>query len=515
MAFGFAGESIARETRKYGFSIMNVNMFDQSILLISITVGFQITVLFLYLYRQVSRRPENLVFSMLTFLLTTMLFCMLQSVHTAERHQFLFWYRLQFVAAYLSMGSLLYFVTILTHPTGVSPPRLAALYSGAAVGAGLSFYPQILRLPSPGALHHQWDDLAQGPLFCLYAPIPVGASALALGLLHRTLFLARRQEAGEKAFSPLTEHWPWFVIPLWMFLIGCVLEILDQLYLIDFNVSPRAIAFTCLSVGVACGLGREITVNERRKHALTALISDRFNAISGAQHQVKDRLETIRVILVNINGRPGGIAEPDIKQRVEMALEEVAALSDTLRITLNIACVEAGQPLNLGAREKVDFPDLVEKLLDKRAAIESMTNSDKALSLVSEPRKITIKHEMSREKVLIHENPVRQVLINLIDNAFKYSPATSPLSVHLWENEREFFFQITDCGNGLRAEDCEKIFTRPFYRSEADRYSVEGVGLGLNLARRYVSAHGGRIWAESAGLGQGSSFIVALPLARE
>jgi signal transduction histidine kinase len=103
---------------------------------------------------------------------------------------------------------------------------------------------------------------------------------------------------------------------------------------------------------------------------------------------------------------------------------------------------------------------------------------------------------------------IAQVLRDLIENAFKYSPAESPVRIELSAND-EVEITVRDCGIGLTPSDLENLFT-PSYRSPrvAD---VAGTGLGLYASKVVVEAHGGRIWAESGGEDRGSAFHIVLP----
>jgi signal transduction histidine kinase len=69
---------------------------------------------------------------------------------------------------------------------------------------------------------------------------------------------------------------------------------------------------------------------------------------------------------------------------------------------------------------------------------------------------------------------------------------------------------VSDSGDGIAAEDLERIFDR-YARGAQHVGALPGAGIGLAISREIVSAHGGRIWAESAGRGQGSTFTIALP----
>jgi two-component system, OmpR family, sensor kinase len=108
---------------------------------------------------------------------------------------------------------------------------------------------------------------------------------------------------------------------------------------------------------------------------------------------------------------------------------------------------------------------------------------------------------------------LEQVVINLLDNAVKYSPDGGPIALSLDERDEGLVLSVRDQGIGLPPDAVETIF-QPFGRASnaAQRY-LPGMGLGLAICRSIVDRHGGRIWAESAGDGQGATFRVWLPLA--
>lgn len=103
---------------------------------------------------------------------------------------------------------------------------------------------------------------------------------------------------------------------------------------------------------------------------------------------------------------------------------------------------------------------------------------------------------------------VAQVLRDLLENAFKYSPPDSPVRVELRAND-EVQITVRDEGIGLSPEDLANLF-KPSYRS-ARVADVAGTGLGLYASRVVIEAHGGRIWAESVGVDRGSAFHIVLP----
>lgn len=103
-----------------------------------------------------------------------------------------------------------------------------------------------------------------------------------------------------------------------------------------------------------------------------------------------------------------------------------------------------------------------------------------------------------------------QVLDNLLGNAVKFSPKGARIDVTVRRVDDAVLLAVTDEGRGLTNDDLERVFER-YYRSASTSAEVPGLGIGLAVSRDIVTAHGGRIWAESAGAGKGSTFTIALP----
>jgi histidine kinase len=106
-----------------------------------------------------------------------------------------------------------------------------------------------------------------------------------------------------------------------------------------------------------------------------------------------------------------------------------------------------------------------------------------------------------------------QVLLNLLGNALQYTPSGGQVTVRAWRDGQEVVVVVQDTGIGIPAEHLPHVFER-FYRIDKSRSRPGGgSGIGLTIARHLVEAHGGRIWATSPGLNQGSTFSFALPIA--
>ena len=110
---------------------------------------------------------------------------------------------------------------------------------------------------------------------------------------------------------------------------------------------------------------------------------------------------------------------------------------------------------------------------------------------------------------------IQQILSNLLGNARKYSPSGGTITLTAAEVDGAVEIAITDQGLGIPADAVPRLFERFSRVDNSDRREIRGTGLGLAIVKSLVEAHGGRVWAESAGLGRGARLSFTLPLADE
>jgi signal transduction histidine kinase len=124
---------------------------------------------------------------------------------------------------------------------------------------------------------------------------------------------------------------------------------------------------------------------------------------------------------------------------------------------------------------------------------------------------LSLSSEVTAPSVPIAFDPARilQVLINLLSNAFKFTPANGSVTVRVQAIGDQLRFSVSDTGPGIAPDKLEAIFERFVQVARNDR---RGLGLGLYISKCIVQGHGGRIWAEST-LGAGSTFHFTLPVA--
>ena len=112
-------------------------------------------------------------------------------------------------------------------------------------------------------------------------------------------------------------------------------------------------------------------------------------------------------------------------------------------------------------------------------------------------------------QVMVDADRIRQVVINLVHNAIKFTPAGGYVTVTARAVHDGVVVSVADTGIGIPADDLPRIFER-FYKADRAR-SSGGTGLGLAIAKHTVQAHNGRLWVESVE-GKGSTFSFTLPL---
>jgi PAS domain S-box-containing protein len=121
------------------------------------------------------------------------------------------------------------------------------------------------------------------------------------------------------------------------------------------------------------------------------------------------------------------------------------------------------------------------------------------------------KVEKSLPKITIDASRIRRVLDNLIDNAIKYSPDNTEISISAHKDNNEIAIAVTDHGYGISRDDLSSIFERMSHLEKRKPSATDGIGLGLYVSQRLIEAHGGHIWAEST-VGKGSTVQFTLPI---
>ena len=136
-----------------------------------------------------------------------------------------------------------------------------------------------------------------------------------------------------------------------------------------------------------------------------------------------------------------------------------------------------------------------------------------AVRPLAEAKSVVLAHQRAVRQAVVQGDPGRleQVVWNLVSNAIKFTPEGGHVSVDVSAGDSEVTIAVADTGKGIAPELLPEIFER--FRQGAATRTQGGLGLGLAIVRHLVDLHGGRVAAQSEGIGQGATFLVQLPLA--
>lgn len=244
---------------------------------------------------------------------------------------------------------------------------------------------------------------------------------------------------------------------------------------------------------VAIGLERA-RVQEAASRAEAARQSDvlKSTLLDAIAHEFKTPLTTIKA---STTALLAGKAPKPEQQREYVVLmdEEADRLSGLVSEAIQMARIEAGQ---VGLQlEETQIAELLESVLTK-------------MKSVVDERQVEVRTQPDLPPVVIDRELMEMVFRQLLDNALKYSPPGSPITISVALEKDKVVTRVRDRGRGIAVSELERIFEK-FYRSQEGRTQVAGAGLGLAIARSVVTAHGGTIWAESEP-GAGAILCVSL-----
>lgn len=236
---------------------------------------------------------------------------------------------------------------------------------------------------------------------------------------------------------------------------------------------------------------------------LQRLLRVRRDFIANISHELRTPLASIQLLSETL--RNGGLKDKNMAPKL---VEKIAAQTDTLRQLaqelMDLSLIESGQaPMRMG---------IYSLQMITQAQVEHLLPQ-------AERKEINLKMDIADDiKVLADEKMIGRVIGNLLHNGIKFTETGSvtisadPSTITTDEEEGDWItVSVADTGIGIPPGEIDRIFERFYKVDQARNRKKSGTGLGLAIAKHVIEAHGGRIWAESAG-SQGTAFYFTLPV---
>ena len=223
-------------------------------------------------------------------------------------------------------------------------------------------------------------------------------------------------------------------------------------------------------------------------------LKDEF--ISTVSHELRTPLTSIKNSVDLILKRKTGEISDAQEKFLLMAERNIKSLSTLIEDLLNLSKIESGKM------------ELHERFVNMTELIKNIVSE---FEYLTQKKEISLKYEFSHEEieVFIDADKIRQVLVNLISNALKFTPRGGWIKVVCKDKGKEVLICVQDSGVGIAKKNIPKLFDRFTQFGRKNGSGAKGTGLGLAISKGIVELHKGRIWAESK-LNKGSKFYFSL-----
>ncbi|GEN24121.1 two-component sensor histidine kinase [Halomonas cupida] len=260
----------------------------------------------------------------------------------------------------------------------------------------------------------------------------------------------------------------------------------DQETLVDTLINQFSMALTRTRLVNDLGAARLAEENERLRSAL----------LSSVSHDLRTPLSSIIGAASSLRDLDQQLTAEDKRELLDSVLGESERLNRYIQNLLDMTRLGHGT-LKI-ERDWVALSDLI------NAALKRLTS---ALG------QVRVVRDIAPDLPLLYVHPalVEQALVNVIENAIRFSPISGSIFIHGKASSDELFISITDQGPGIPESEREQVFDMFFTGGEGDR-GKHGSGLGLAICRGMIGAHAGSITAEQSPLGSGTRIMIRLPL---
>jgi len=252
--------------------------------------------------------------------------------------------------------------------------------------------------------------------------------------------------------------------------------------------------------GTVCQISTFRNITERKKveQELIEINQLKSDLLSNVSHELKSPLTSIKGIISSLLQKDISLDESTKEMFLKGISEEVDRLASLVTNLLNMSKLDAGvwKP----EKELCSVSDIIQDVIRQQKWVHKTHVFETGLA-------------PNLPEVYADYNQIRQVLLNLVENAAAYSAEGTKITIKAGVADGMIQVSVSDQGSGIPKEELEKIFEK-FYRGSQRRQRPGGTGLGLAISKAIIQNHNGKIWAESE-IGRGSTLNFTLPLARK
>jgi signal transduction histidine kinase len=297
-----------------------------------------------------------------------------------------------------------------------------------------------------------------------------------------------------------------FIGSLWVFvLIRLILATTNEerilsggLFLITIFIGVYLIKSILKEVEQREKIEKLATDLEQANMHLKELDQQKSEFVSLASHQLRAPLTAIKGYGSMLRDGDFGPITDEAKDAVEKMFKSTTDLIIVVEDYLNVSRIEQGSM-------KYDFSEFDMRDLVATVVTELRPNLERAKLTIDFDCDFTMEYKVNAD-----QGKIKQVIGNIIDNAIKYTPSGG---LHVWLTKKDgdkILLSISDTGVGIHPDLLPRLFEKFTRAPDASKTNIMGTGLGLYVARKMIEAHHGKIWADSAGPGKGSTFFVEL-----
>lgn len=251
------------------------------------------------------------------------------------------------------------------------------------------------------------------------------------------------------------------------------------------EVGELAAAFNGMAQRLEDGFARQRELEQARREVVTAV-----------SHDLRTPIASIRAMIESIND--GVVTDPDtVRRYLKTSQKEIEHLTRLVNDLFELSQMDAGLfRLHL---EEASVGNVIAE------TVEGMRPQAQAVRL-----KLQAMVDGGVPPVVMDQRRIQRVLANLVQNAIRHTPPDGSISIRAFDTGDAVQVQVTDTGEGIPEGELGRLFQRSYRQEPSRTRKAGGAGLGLSIAKGFVEAHGGRIWAESAP-GMGATFSFTLP----